>query len=473
MHRISALGSLVGLLVVVGCQTDTPVGIEKSPNLYFSQSGVASQADDADHFLVAFSGSVGQLTAAVHAAGGAVDRAHSEIGVAKVSGLNDEQAASLSQADEITTVTRDLVLQWVPANPDVRVLELSVPEESPGKKGGNGKGHKNGGTETHNDPTDAFFFDRFQWNMRQVDAPAAWGVEQGDPNVRVCILDTGISPTHIDLAGKYDLNASINFSSADPTDFEDRNFHGTFVSGIVSTNNLGVAGVAPHVTLVGVKVLDDSGSGSFSDVISGIIYATVAADCDIINMSLGAYFPRNITRIGTLVGALAKAVNFASTDGALVVASAGNSAIDLDHDGEFIHVPSQSGSATSVSATAPFNQQNFDALAFYSNFGVTGANVAAPGGNSPIAVLEDLVISPAAPALLGGATNFYFLSAGTSFSAPLAAGITALIDSRAAGGLNGGQLRTTLEESADDLGEPDTDPIYGKGRVNAFNAVTQ
>ncbi len=117
------------------------LSVEQSPNLYLSQSGVASEALDADHFLVGFSGSVGQLTAAVRAVGGNVDRAHSEIGIAKVSGLNDQQAASLRQGAGVTAVTRDLIVQWVPANLDLQVLELTL-EESTGKKGGKGRGGK-------------------------------------------------------------------------------------------------------------------------------------------------------------------------------------------------------------------------------------------------------------------------------------------------------------------------------------------
>lgn len=453
-RNILVLSLMLVIFVLFSCDQPGTVEPEVSQEkqqiaLYKTSDSAEKHAKYADHFLVEYNGSLQQLNEAVENLDGTVERVHPEVGFAKITGISADQVGQLNNAQGIKNVMRDLLVQWVPAL-EATFETLQVPA----------------GTETHNNPTDALLFG-LQWNMIQVNAPAAWQIEQGVPSVRVAILDTGISPTHVDLVGRYDLAASTSFVASEPT-VEDENFHGTFVSGIVSANNIGIAGMAPHITMVGVKVLNKFGVGTFADVIAGILYATDVADVDIINMSLGAYFPKSSA--GSLIGMLSKAVNHANTNGILVVASAGGNASDLDHDADFIHVPSQSGSATSVNATGPL-----DNLASYSNFGVTGVNVAAPGGNFgdlPTPTFG-LVIGPAAPAVVGGNTSSYFLASGTSFSTPIATGIAALIDSRHNGSLNGGQLRTKIEQSSDDLGAPGVDENYGHGRVNAFKAVQQ
>ena len=109
--------------------------------------------------------------------------------------------------------------------------------------------------------------------------------------------------------------------------------HGTHVSGIIAApiNGIGIAGVAPCAEIVNVKVLQSSnGSGAFSWVINGIMYAAgPTVQADVINMSLGATFDR-INQggggAGSLISALNRAVNFATQQGTLVVSAAGNGA---------------------------------------------------------------------------------------------------------------------------------------------------
>jgi subtilisin family serine protease len=67
--------------------------------------------------------------------------------------------------------------------------------------------------------------------------------------------------------------------------------------------------------------------------------------------------------------------------------------------------------------------------------------------------------------------NAYLLSGGTSFATPIVSGVAALVDAKAGGALRGGQLKTALSQSAEDLGEPGTDDIFSHGRVNASRAV--
>ena len=238
-------------------------------------------------------------------------------------------------------------------------------------------------------------------------------------------------------------------------------------------------------------------SGSFAAVIQAILYASDpisagGAGANIINMSLGATFAKGggNTGAGALVAAMNKAVNYASSNGVLVVTSAGNSAIDMDHSGSLTNVPAQSGSAIAVSATAPQNwaggATNFRDPTTYTNYGHQLVWVSAPGGDSaypgnencavplvsPAGVIVrpcwvfDLVLSP------GSQSGSYFFAAGTSMSAPHVSGVAALIDGKYPG-ISVGDLKTMITRTADDAGAVGADPFHGHGFVNAFRAVTE
>ncbi|MDC3425098.1 S8 family serine peptidase [Aquibacillus sp. 3ASR75-11] len=82
--------------------------------------------------------------------------------------------------------------------------------------------------------------------------------------VKVGVLDTGIDYLHEDL----NVSGGVSFVSGTAS-YMDDNGHGTHVAGTVSAqnNDVGVIGVAPNVELYGIKVLDQFGNGSYSDVI--------------------------------------------------------------------------------------------------------------------------------------------------------------------------------------------------------------
>jgi len=214
-------------------------------------------------------------------------------------------------------------------------------------------------------------------------------------------------------------------------------------------NGIGTQGVAPDAELVAIKVLKDSGSGSFASVIAGIEYASgPVVHADVINMSLGATFDRINAGgggDGPLIAALNRAVNHAEARGTLVVSAAGNNGVDLN--GRLFAIPAQSGNGMAVSATGPigfglfgFNPPAvFDRLASYSNFGQSVVNVAAPGGDSvftptssvchvgPLTTacfLFDFVLSPGGKQ---GTSNRYFFATGTSMATPHVSGLAALI----------------------------------------------
>lgn len=434
-----------------------------------SAPALAADAQPARSFLIQLNGaSTAQLSSAVSAAGGTLVRVTPEIGYATATSDDPGFAAKLARSAGVQSVDRDLLVQWVPATPDAHA-------QIPGRPGA---------AVSTLSPADAFFY-ACQWNLARIDAPGAWAKGAFGSGAKVAVLDTGVDPFHVDLAGKIDTAHSISaltsgsspcgaVDDGTPYDF---NFHGSFVSGMITSNNLAIAGVAPAAEVVGVKVLNCTGSGSFADVIAGIVYAANLPDVDVINMSLTAAFAKSVTGGGPLVAALNRAVNYAGAQGKLVVSAAGNSAVDMDKDANVTWVPAQSGSGLGIYAT-DIN----DRLASYSNHGVSGTWVGAPGGDFPnnaAAPLPGCALNPSLQGLVisvcssfvCGADDLYLVGDGTSFASPMVAGVAALVDGQHSGALNAAQLKTILSQSADDLGRTGTDNLFSHGRVNASHAV--
>lgn len=409
-----------------------------------------------EHLVLFEDGTPEDLEARVAALGGSVVRAHDEIGVAVVTGFSDEAGRQLARQDGVAAVPRDV---RVDALPDPVGLETrSLPDDAPR-------------TASH-DPTNAPFFP-FQWDMQIIDADDAWDAGFDDASgVTVAILDSGLDPFHVDMAGNIDAGNSVAFiPSTAPTGplWGDDNSHGTHVGGTVVTNGLGTSGVAPHATLIAVKVCDDGGSCSFAAVMSGLVHAG-SVGADVANMSLGGFL--NVPSPGgaQLNAALNRAINFAQSQGTLVVSAAGNAAVDLDHIerdfgvNAFRAIPCENGAGMCVSATGPD-----DLLASYSNFGKSAVNVAGPGGDVSVTdnPLTGMVLAPCSSlAGLGCSTVSYLFAQGTSMATPHVAGAAALLDAQSGGVMNPTQLRSSLQRSADDLGKPGTDAATGKGRIN-------
>jgi subtilisin family serine protease len=333
------------------------------------------------------------------------------------------------------------------------------------------------------------------WGLDAVNAPEAWAAGRTGKGVRVAVLDGGFNMNHPDLVPNINTALSADMTgegiaygpnSDDPTGVFS---HGTHVAGTIAAkrNGTGVIGVAPDAELVLVKVLFNYGSGTFEDIIEGIVHAA-NVDADVINMSLGADIPQGLgigsNEVAALRAAMNRVIGYAYQRGATVVVAAGNDARDLDKDQSTTVFPAQMPHAIAISATAPVGwavdpaNTNLDYLASYSNFGRSVIDFAAPGGDAVYPGNEncliggllrpcyvfDLVFSTGGQV---GASHFYYWSAGTSMAAPHAAGVAALIIGENGGSMHPAQVKAEMARRAADLGQPGNDPAYGKGRVSS------
>ena len=467
MSQLKRAALLVAGAVSLGACNDAPE--PTAPDAASFAVGRAASQKIADrHVFTMHGGRTGsEIAADVAAAGGRIRYSMDAISVVLVSGLSDAAAAKIAQGK--ATVANDLTARWVP---DIKEMATqAIPVDALATFDASSLL-----------PPQAAAFKAYQWNMRITDTDDAWAQGfTGRPSIRVAILDSGLDAYHIDQMGLIDMVNSIAFvpSKSGPPAWEDDHFHGTHVGGIVTSNNFGVAGVAPNVTLVAVKVLDDKGNGTLGDIIAGIYYAADIG-VDVINMSLGATFPKNEAQ--GVVPAFNKAVNYAHSKGVFIAAASGNDGEDLQHNGNRVSVPCETGVLSCASGTA-----SNDMLAYYSNFGRNAINTAAPGGDftqglpAPFGGILSLCSShsldPALAACKPVDTPFgmvgtqYVFAEGTSMASPHIAGLGALLDSQYDGALNGSQILVAIQQNSDDPGKPGADPFYGKGRMNTCRTL--
>jgi subtilisin family serine protease len=173
------------------------------------------------------------------------------------------------------------------------------------------------------------------WGLDMINAPAVWGNGYTGNGIVVAVIDTGVDYNHNDLrnniwtnSGEIAGNGIDDDGNGYVDDFQGWNFdgnnnntlddngHGTHVSGVIAgeNNGYGVTGVAYNAKIMPVKVLNSSGSGSYSAIADGIYYA-VNNGANVINLSLGGDFSSRT---------LKSAIEYASSKGVIVVMAAGN-----------------------------------------------------------------------------------------------------------------------------------------------------
>jgi lantibiotic leader peptide-processing serine protease len=355
--------------------------------------------------------------AAVQAAGGQVVEEIASIGVARVTtkSVGFVQEATAEQA--IAGASRNSVIGY--SDPALREKVDEVEALGSASAGRRSTVTTRVGADPLAD---------LQWGMEMIDATAqgSYAVQQGSPKVRVGIIDTGIDASHPDLDDNVNRSLSRNFttdiplidgacedepdrSCSDPATV-DEGGHGTHVAGIVAAelNGLGVAGVAPDVTLVNLRAGQDSGFFFLFETLSAYTYAADHG-IDVVNMS---FFtdpwefncrnnpldsPAAQRQQATVIDASNRALRYAWRHGVSLLSSSGNSHTDLDNPtydafspdfppgSEYVRdnitddcldIPTEGAHVMTINAVGPSGRK-----AYYSNYGVRASTVSAPGGD--------------------------------------------------------------------------------------------
>ncbi|MFA6291284.1 MAG: S8 family serine peptidase [Victivallales bacterium] len=305
-------------------------------------------------------------------------------------------------------------------------------------------------------PDDPKFTDGTLWGMNKISAPDAWDISTGSNSVLVGVIDTGVDYNHEDLIDNIWTNAgeipgngidddgngfiddvhgwdAVN-NDGDPMD---DHYHGTHCSGTiggVGNNGTAIVGVNWKVGIMGLKFLDAGGSGDISDAVVCLNYATLM-HADLTSNSWGG-------------GGFSQSMKDAlDANGKLFIAAAGNDGSDNDTTPSY---PSNYDCANIVAVAAT---DSSDVLAYFSNYGLTTVDLAAPGVD----------VYSSTP------SNSYEYLSGTSMATPHVAGAAALLLS-VDQSFTAAQLKAFLMDS--------TDPITGLsgkcvtgGRLNVFKAL--
>lgn len=301
-----------------------------------------------------------------------------------------------------------------------------------------------------------------------IHAAEAWDLTTGSKSVVVGVIDTGIDYTHPDLkdnmwtnSGETGLDANGVDKASNGVDDDNNGYiddwhgwdfvnndndpmddagHGTHVSGTIGArgnDGVGVVGVNWDVSIVGLKFLSASGSGTLVDAVKAIEYSN----------SLGVTLTSNSWGGGGYSDTMDAAIKVADEKGILFVAAAGNDSANNDRDP---HYPSSYAGDNIIAVAATDNK---DAIASFSCFGAATVDVAAPGVD----------IYSSAPG------NIYKILSGTSMATPHVAGIAALIKSHYPDA-TAAQIKARILNTVDPVASLQGVTLTG-GRVNAFNAL--
>ncbi|HLM68746.1 MAG TPA: S8 family serine peptidase, partial [Longimicrobium sp.] len=325
------------------------------------------------------------------------------------------------------------------------------------------------------DPAD-FFMPR-KWDLHNVGsvtlagaAPVATGKADADMDwveaydalgpaptgtARIGIVDSGVRDTHQELNGR--VVAARNFATGYPaTLVEDRDGHGTHVAGIAAARGVSASGVAygEGIQIINAKACDRYrfADGSIrtscptSSSADAIVWATDQG-ANVINLSLGGN-PAAVSGSAIQQAALA----YARSKNVLPFCATGN-------DNYFqIAFPARFSECIGVGST------NWgDNRASYSNYGA-GTEISAPGGDGGAGFPLGLILS-----LSNSSDVTYSYKSGTSMATPQVAGLAALLFSQGVG--DDEAVLARIKATADDLGAPGEDGMFGAGRINVCRAL--
>ncbi len=329
-----------------------------------------------------------------------------------------------------------------------------------------------------------------QWYLKSLQMPKVWQTETGATNVIVAVIDSGVDVAHPDLRDNIwinrdeilgdnidnDHNGFIDdgegwdfvANTSDPTPKFDNDcfltetcskeaiIHGTLVAGVIAAignNSLGTTGLAWNIKIMPLRVLNENGSGSTSDVIRAINYA-IDNGASIINLSF----------VGdTYDAALEKAIERAYLRGVLVIAAAGNEntdghSVNMDVRKMYPVCSQGTNSENTIIGVVAVDQNN--KLSNFSNFGSSCVDIAAPGED-----IYGLLYHNEKNVELNG----YFGGdySGTSLAAPVVSGIAALIKSFKPS-LSGREIAELILENGDNIdgANPEFAGKLGNGLIN-------
>lgn len=285
---------------------------------------------------------------------------------------------------------------------------------------------------------------RQQWAIAKVQAEKAWqrAGNRGNKNVIVAVIDTGADYNHESLAPNMIPGYNFKDNNADPMDktsFQNPG-HGTHCSGIVGATGLidnGTVGMAPGVSIMPLRFLDEKGSGDLNDGIKAIDYA-ISKGVQVISASWGATVPRATAQ------PLLEAIKRADDKGIIFVAAAANDGKNNDSTEVY---PANNGYPNSITVAASGAS---DAKPSWSNYGTATVHLASPGEG----------ITSTLP------KNKYGDLSGTSMATPLVSGLVAFLKSQDSS-LTGSQIRAILQTT----GAKVSIQTACNCRVDAFNAV--
>ncbi|GLW22998.1 serine protease [Microbispora amethystogenes] len=447
---------------------------------------------------------------AIQAAGGRILKENGTVGLATVSTTDPGFTSLLRGSALIEGVARNRSVGGVPENAPMsdgavrKALRAEAFEEP-----GTGERGTPSAAKRRKPAPQAEPLSELQWDMKQIGATVdgSYKYGQGDPEVLVAILDTGVDGSHPDIAPNFNRELSRNFtvdipvdadgeevdgpceeepdrSCEDPADV-DEDGHGTHVASALAApiNGLGIAGVAPKVSIVNLRVGSDAGYFFLQPSVDALTYAADIG-VDVANMSFytdpwlsnctgnPSDSPEERLEQTTIRSAMQRALDYAHARGVTLITAIGNQAVDLTKDyvdsssPNFVRVPGEKPHSRTitpdcdimpvegnhvirVSATGVSERKSFG-----SNYGDGSTDLAAPGGdtydtpdNTRDTTRATLAAYPKALAVARGELNpdgtpnvarvvrdcddavcaYYQYDQGTSMASPRAAGVAALI----------------------------------------------